>query len=494
MKNPFSLLVLLALAAPLSAQATLLTEDFESGLVPPAGWGQLINGSVGSTFWTAGDVSVNLRGNGMWAAYHDDGPSGGIFNDNYLVAPKMDASGVSALFAHMVEYQVFPTFYLFHAVEVATTVGPPTVGDFVFVAEGGNQGAALKNADVNLGAYAGQSSVWLGFHYTGDFADEWYVDDLVVDDQCPPPPAQLWPNLPATKMALVPGANLEDFESHAGVVPAHMAVNELTADHSAYDPEAWCNIGQNAAPLVPFGGLYALEMGLIPGSTNYHDVANALIIGLDGTGVQGPITMDYMLYDAGEEGSAADGIFVSQDGVTYTRVSDDWTTQSISTSVWEAKTGVDLSSSSVNTSAPFFLALQQTDNFPFNDLDGVSIDDIVINAGGANTDIVLYTGTPINGLPMDVTAANLVAGDKVIFAYSLQLGPTTTGACGSIGIGNGSLAAVKKIGGTNTATGSELTISPTVPAGLCGLTAHLQAAAIRSGVCMLSNVVTITVF
>ena len=92
----------------------------------------------------------------------------------------------------------------------------------------------------------------------------------------------------------------------------------------ANDPDAWCNVAQQGVSgLGAFSGTQSLEMGLDPNATNYHDVWNALIIGLDGTG-QGDLTLDFKIIDHGEESNIWDGVWVSDDGLNWKFTGEDW--------------------------------------------------------------------------------------------------------------------------------------------------------------------------
>ncbi|RMH02564.1 MAG: hypothetical protein D6702_08375 [Planctomycetota bacterium] len=188
----------------------------------------------------------------------------------------------------------------------------------------------------------------------------------------PPPPPPVWPNLP-TSFATAAGM-LEDFESYAGVVPPHMAVNELNSLTGLADPEAWCNIGQHALAITTTSGVYCLEMGLDPASTNYHDVRNGLVVGLNGAGAYG-LELNFQAIDHGEEVDTWDGVWVSDDGVNWTRAYGPWTPL---LSSWQAVNAGDLTTLGVNTGGDFYLLFAQDDNFPYGYLDGIGVDDMSI--------------------------------------------------------------------------------------------------------------------
>lgn len=169
----------------------------------------------------------------------------------------------------------------------------------------------------------------------------------------------------------------ENFELFAGTVPPYMALTALEVATLTPDPEAWCNIGQLAACMQPFSGAYNLEMGLTPGSTNYHDVRNAMVMAIDPIGYSGPMTMSAAFIDGGEEATAGvDGIWVSNDGSNWYAVTPDWGTFVVPDNSWEYLDNIYLDTTPVDTSVQFYIAFVQQDNFPYLDLDGVGVDDI----------------------------------------------------------------------------------------------------------------------
>jgi len=390
---------LVAFAGTASAQTTLLTETFDSGVVPPTGWSETNNGN--SAGWEPDFTGLK--------AWHDDYTG---YNDNSLVSPAFDASGVTEMYMHAVQDQAFATWRDTNDVDLSIDGGLTFTTVYSETSQTSADGTDLE---VDLSAYAGNASVTLSFHYTGDYANEWDLVDLLVDDTAPPPPPPYWGHLPTTFVSA--NGYRENFDGLGGVVPSHMAVNMLDAATRADHAEAWCNVGQLAACLTPYDGGSNLEMGVIPGNTNYPVVSNALIIGLDGTGVS-DFTMSFQAIDFGEELSDDDGVFVSSDGLTWEAAATDWAALA-GFEVYQLAT-CDLASTTVDVSGEFYVAIAQSDNFPYGYLDGVGVDNVTV-------------GCPV------YTASNLVAGGMgdlavsganpaavVYLAYSLLPGPITT--------------------------------------------------------------------
>ncbi|NQU47762.1 MAG: hypothetical protein HQ519_03870 [Planctomycetes bacterium] len=168
----------------------------------------------------------------------------------------------------------------------------------------------------------------------------------------------------------------ENFEAGAGTVPPYMALTNLEVATLLPDVEAWCNVGQLAPCINPFGGAYALEMGLAPGLTSYHDVRNAMVLQLDGSGYTGNMDLSFLGFNAGEETDTVDGVWVSSDGIGWYQVFGPW--NAIPTNTWTHSGLTVLDGTPVDTSGVFYLAFCQEDNFPYNDLDGIGIDEISI--------------------------------------------------------------------------------------------------------------------
>ena len=196
-------------------------------------------------------------------------------------------------------------------------------------------------------------------------------------------------NLPAGSTALPLS---EDFETAAGVVPGYMALTGLEVATLLPDPEAWANIGNLSACSNPFNGSFNLEMGLMPGSVNYRDTRQAMVIQIDPTGYTGAMTLSAAIIDGGEESDVVDGIWLSNDGANWYSVLQDWSASVIPDNSWETIDSVDLTSTPVDTNVNFYVAFVQEDNFPYLDLDGIGVDDI--NIPGVNPLPVLTVRWP----------------------------------------------------------------------------------------------------
>ena len=423
----------------LSAQTTVLSEDFDANVVPPAGWTtQNLNASI-----SAGWVS-DLNG----GAYHADEAGVGLCDD-ILATPAMDLSGLTQAYLHMNTYMGWISYLDSQSVDVSTDGG--ATWTLVWSDTGMNNAVDT----IDLSTYAGQASVMVGFHYVGDYAHSSLIDNVLVNDSStPPPPPGLTfvVNLP-TSFASLPLS--EDFSS--GTVPSHMA---LTAndEYDVADVEAHCSVANGQ-----------LEMGLDPLSTNYHTVRNAMVLGIDGSSMSGAM-IDFDMTDHGEEAHGQDGIFVSADGLTWDTAHSGWAGQT-------EMVDVDLSCGGlVDISGTYYVMIGQSDNYPYAYLDGIDVDNLNIDDqaghGGGTPPGLTYA---ISGLTASQVATFSVtgagAGESVMIGYSLRgAGPINT-AYGVLDMTPPINILVSMTADAN----GDAVHNPTVPGNAAGVTLYTQA-------------------
>ena len=167
MKSFLSLFAAICCIGALSAQTTtVLSEDFDANVVPPAGWStQNLNAST-----AAGWVS-DLNGK----AYHADEYGVGMCDD-ILATPAMDLSGLAEAYVH------FTTFMGYISYLDSQTLDVSTDGGATWTVVWSDLGYNNPDETIDISAYAGQASVMVGFHYVGDYAHNSNLDDVVVDD------------------------------------------------------------------------------------------------------------------------------------------------------------------------------------------------------------------------------------------------------------------------------------------------------------------------
>ena len=183
MKNILSLIAATCCVGALSAQTTVLTEDFNANVVPPAGWSQLdLNPSAMTMGWVS-----DLAGQ----AFHDDeyGQS-----EKILATPMVDFTGMTEVYVHM---DMTTNYVAYMAHSIAEGYG---YGNGVTTLEASHDGGATwmvlwtddilmadnglaVTRDIDISAHAGHTGMMIGLHFSGDWAHEMWVDSFVIDDQ-----------------------------------------------------------------------------------------------------------------------------------------------------------------------------------------------------------------------------------------------------------------------------------------------------------------------
>jgi len=151
----------------------LVEEGFE-GTFPPAGW---VLTQTGTVIDDAGWVQTTSRVNsGSYAAYHNDDNSD-AGTASWMIMPQVAIPAGGAELAFW-QYENWSGYYIYHGIWVSTASADPA--DFSEVSElGAGTEDTWEEVTLDLSAYAGQS-IYIAFRYEGDYADEWYVDDVSV--------------------------------------------------------------------------------------------------------------------------------------------------------------------------------------------------------------------------------------------------------------------------------------------------------------------------
>ena len=170
-------LAVMAFAGSLSAAQ--LSESFDTW--PATGWTIVDNNATGAG-WI--HDTVGLR------AWHQD--ESGATTDFHLISPAMDLSAMTTVGLHFDSETNYGRWL---------ANNPASIGDGVSTVEVSTDGGATwtvvwddntldsliaHSPDVSLDAWAGMSGVQIGFHFVGTFAQEWWVDNVVVDGVAAP--------------------------------------------------------------------------------------------------------------------------------------------------------------------------------------------------------------------------------------------------------------------------------------------------------------------
>jgi hypothetical protein len=152
-----------------------IEEDFEDGL--PEGWFTLTNSAVGWFFTTDGSSAFWTipPGDGIYACSNDDEANDdGSFD--YLVTPEMDFTGLQQVTLNFSSF--YNGLYGTTATVEVTTDGAQTWT----VVETLDAETSWTEIEVDLSAYAGEESIWVGFHANdnGAWASGWAVDNVSI--------------------------------------------------------------------------------------------------------------------------------------------------------------------------------------------------------------------------------------------------------------------------------------------------------------------------
>jgi uncharacterized repeat protein (TIGR01451 family) len=230
--NAFNYLVATtSISVDVPIASPFLVEGFD-GDFPPEGWQRVSVEAASDDFgWDASDL---VKYDGLRSAHHTD-----LFGmyDSWLVTPQVTPTLTSELvFWQFARYE---HQYFKHSIWISVGGQDPRYDEFVQVVElGPASETTWEEIRVSLDGYVGKP-IYIAFRYAGDFADEWYVDDvhlttdLVALNDGPTPFGQ-----PTTLQATVgTGTNIEyvwdvgngDTASGAEVVYTYPSAGTFTA-------------------------------------------------------------------------------------------------------------------------------------------------------------------------------------------------------------------------------------------------------------------------
>ena len=156
------------------------TEDFEA---PDGedlynlGWANDSSGFPGYV-WELGEARAN---SGVTSVVHDRGVEGVSPLDDWLISPAIDLSSTDQVQLTFWEYGQGVGFAN-HVLYASTGSRLPDDGDYVEVValEAPLADAWSRSTVVDLSAFAGNQAVYLAWRYQGEYADDWYIDDVSV--------------------------------------------------------------------------------------------------------------------------------------------------------------------------------------------------------------------------------------------------------------------------------------------------------------------------
>ena len=173
MKTILSLAAVIALAG--SASSQVLSEDFSTG-VPPTGWVHVNNNAGLSVGWIFDSLFSR--------AWSEDEYGVGTA-DNTLVSPVFSLAGVSSTTLTF-DSQLGWGAYLavngsgdgHNTMEISSDGGLTWTVAWDDVSPGSG---SYPGISVDLSAFDGMAGLQLGIHFYGTYAQEWWVDNVVID-------------------------------------------------------------------------------------------------------------------------------------------------------------------------------------------------------------------------------------------------------------------------------------------------------------------------
>jgi len=155
------------------------TQDFE-GTFPPNAW-TIVNDATAAPYTWAQTAAQNHTTGGGYSAYHRY--NGSNNEDGWLISPIVNVPADRALYnLSFWNYNGYPSWYGYNGVLVSTGSPDPVDGDFVEIWSPDAVTAAWSQETLSLGDYAGQS-IYIAFRYGGLDAHDWYLDDIVIEEQ-----------------------------------------------------------------------------------------------------------------------------------------------------------------------------------------------------------------------------------------------------------------------------------------------------------------------
>jgi hypothetical protein len=151
----------------------LLSEGFEGEAFPPPGWASF-DMDGGGTEWVRSDRSKH---SGSYSAYHEFSfPDPHGKQEGWLVTPPL--SIVDNTILRFYDSTWYVEDYQYHGLMLSTGSCDPADGDFVELAVLDPIWEWTERI-FDLSVYAGEE-VCIAFLYDGEYADDWFVDDVLV--------------------------------------------------------------------------------------------------------------------------------------------------------------------------------------------------------------------------------------------------------------------------------------------------------------------------
>ena len=148
----------------------IFMEDFEGDFTDvPNDWTNLV---LSGTGWLKGSTTADSDGVYM---YHNDNLG---FNDAWLITPQIELPDQETIELSFSQTNGFSSWYEYHGIWISTT--DSSSSSFIRLQDlGPADDTAWGDMIIDLSDYRGES-IYLAFVYRGDWADKWYIDNVMV--------------------------------------------------------------------------------------------------------------------------------------------------------------------------------------------------------------------------------------------------------------------------------------------------------------------------
>lgn len=161
----------------------LLSEGFESGTFPPAGWTlQTAGAGFDQSIFSLGGL---VHGGSYSAAHWDDAGT----QDDWLISPSVIIGETDKASLSFWQSGMWISFATFHEAAVSSDGGSTWTqiySGLPIADPSGSDAGVWDNVVLPLNLFSGDT-INVGFHYVGDYSDQWFIDDigLYIDNEAP---------------------------------------------------------------------------------------------------------------------------------------------------------------------------------------------------------------------------------------------------------------------------------------------------------------------
>ncbi len=124
--------------------------------------------------------STSESRSGSGSLFHDDDNVSNSAND-WIIPPAFDFSQQTDITLTFWQRENYASWIEYHSVRVSTdSDGNPDNGTWTEIYTGAGAEGSWQEVVLDLTAYAGEANVHIAFQYIGDYADEWWIDDVSI--------------------------------------------------------------------------------------------------------------------------------------------------------------------------------------------------------------------------------------------------------------------------------------------------------------------------